>query len=180
MKIYRAWIYPCCNSMLIALEWPQSSRWLFLSLMVCAGYAGVAIIHGTLTWITGSLSCAQMLFMWLHTGVWGHWKRACTESWLGRKSLAALGNWTCVSGMTVQCSNQLSYIPSQLVPFFWYKCCWAISKCRYICAQTYTDMHTCMLEITVDLLAVWFTCVDPSSCLDFFFMCACIGLNCLT
>ena len=100
-----------------------------------------------------------------------HWKLT-----LERKSLSALGNWTCISGMTVQCSNQLSYSPSLLVPFFWYKCCWAISKCRYICAQTYTDMHTCMLEITVDLLAVWFTCVDPSSCIDFFSMSACIGL----
>ena len=181
MKIYRAWIYPCCNSMLIALEWPQSSRWLFLSLMVCAGYAGVAIIHGTLTWTTGSLSCAQILMHVIaHRGVRTlkeslHWKLT-----LERKSLSALGNWTCISGMTVQCSNQLSYSPSLLVPFFWYKCCWAISKCRYMCAQTYTDVHTCMLEITVDLLAVWFTCVDPSSCLDFFFMCSCIGLNCLT
>ena len=31
---------------------------------------------------------------------------------MGRKSLAAPGNRTCVSGMTVRCSNQLSYIPS--------------------------------------------------------------------
>ena len=31
---------------------------------------------------------------------------------LGRKSLPALGNWTFISGMMVQCSNQLSYIPS--------------------------------------------------------------------
>ena len=52
---------PCCNSMLIALERPQLSNWLFLSLMVRAGYVCVAIIHRTPTWTTGSLSCAQML-----------------------------------------------------------------------------------------------------------------------
>ena len=38
-------------------------------------------------------------------------KRVCTESWLWEeKSLAAPGNRTCVSGVTVRCSNQLSYI----------------------------------------------------------------------
>ena len=47
MTAYRAWIYPCCNSMLIALGRPQSSSWLFLSLMVRAGYICVAIIHQT-------------------------------------------------------------------------------------------------------------------------------------
>ena len=36
-----------------------------------------------------------------------HWKLT-----LGRKSLAALGNQTFVSGVTVWCSNQLSYTPS--------------------------------------------------------------------
>ena len=34
MTIYRAWIYPCCNSRLTALEQPEPSNWLFLPLMV--------------------------------------------------------------------------------------------------------------------------------------------------
>ena len=40
MTIYRVRIYPCCNSMLITLERPQSLSWLFLSLMylVCLCY----------------------------------------------------------------------------------------------------------------------------------------------
>ena len=41
--IYRSPIYPCCNSMLIVLERPQSSSLLFLSLMVRAGY--VCVCH---------------------------------------------------------------------------------------------------------------------------------------
>ena len=61
MTIYRARTYPCCNSMLLALERPLSSSWLVLSLTVRAGYVCVAIIHQTLTWTTGSLLCAQML-----------------------------------------------------------------------------------------------------------------------
>ena len=116
MTIYRARIYPCRNSMLIALEQPQSSSWLFLSLMVRAGYVCVAIIHRTLTWIAGTLSCAQMLNNAIAHGSVRtpkeslHWKLT-----LGRKSLAAPGNRTCVSGVTVRCCNQLSYIPS---PYF--------------------------------------------------------------
>ena len=58
MTVYRARIYPCCKSMLIALEQPQSSSWLCLSLMVPAGYICVAIIHPTLTW-TKDLFCAH-------------------------------------------------------------------------------------------------------------------------
>ena len=61
MTIYRARICQCYNSMLIALERPQSSSGLFLSLLVHAGYVCVAIIHQTLTWTTGSLTYAQML-----------------------------------------------------------------------------------------------------------------------
>ena len=61
MTIYRAWIYPCCNSMLTALKRPQSSSWLFLSLLVHTGCVCVPIIHQALTWTTGSLSCIQML-----------------------------------------------------------------------------------------------------------------------
>ena len=119
VAIYRARIYPCCNSMLIALERPQLSSWLFLSLLVRAGYVCVAIIHRTLAWTTRSLSCAQML---MHAIVHGdvrtpkeslHWKLS-----FGRKSLVAPGNQTFVSGVTVRCSNQLSYIPSQFWSIF--------------------------------------------------------------
>ena len=75
MTVCGAWICPCCNSMLMALEWPQSSSWLFLSLMVLAGYVCVAVIHQTLTWSTGSLSRAQMLMqVKAHLKKSLHWK----------------------------------------------------------------------------------------------------------
>ena len=51
--------------------------------------------------------------MRLHNGVYGHRKRVCTESWLWEENpLPQPGNRTCVGGVTVRCSNQLSYIPS--------------------------------------------------------------------
>ena len=113
MTVYRVRIYPCCNSMLFALERPQSSSGLFLSPTVRARSFCVAMIHRTLTWTTGSLTCAHMFMHAIaHGGVRTpkeslHWKLT-----LGRKSLAAPGNRTCVSGVTVRCSNQLSYIPT--------------------------------------------------------------------
>ena len=61
----------------------------FLSLMVYAGYVCVAIIHQTLTWTTRALSCAQML---MHVncncmrGVYRHWLRVCSESWLPKEN----------------------------------------------------------------------------------------------
>ena len=115
MTIYRQRIYPCCNRIFIALERPQSSSWLFLSLVVRAGYICVSIIQRTLTWTAGSLSCAQTLMHAIaQRGVRTpkeslHWKLT-----LGRKSLAAPRNRTCVSGVTVRCSSQLSYIPPPL------------------------------------------------------------------
>ena len=81
--------------------------------MVCAGYVCFAINHQTLTWTRGFLSCTQVLTQAIaHEGVWTpkeslHWKLT-----LERKSLATPWNWTCISGMLVRCSNQLSYIPS--------------------------------------------------------------------
>ena len=39
--------------------------------------------------------CTQGLYWW--------YKRVCTESWLWEKSLAAPGNWACVSGVLVRC-----------------------------------------------------------------------------
>ena len=116
MTIYGARIYPCCNSMLSALERPQSSNWLYLSVKVRAGYAWFSIIHRTLTRTTGSLSCAQMLMPTIAQGGVRtpkeslHWKLT-----LGRTSFAAPGNRTCVSGVTVRCFNQLSYIPSPYI-----------------------------------------------------------------
>ena len=41
-------------------------------------------------------------------GLYGHRKRVCTGNWLGKKSLAAPGMWTCVSiapGFSVGCST---------------------------------------------------------------------------
>ena len=103
ITIYTAWIHPYCNSMLIALERPQSSSWLFLSLMVHAGYVCVAIIHRPLALTTGSLLCAQILMHAItHRGVPTpkenmHWNLP-----LGRKSLAVAGNRTCISSMMVR------------------------------------------------------------------------------
>ena len=63
-----------------------------------AGYVCVAIIHRTLIWTTGPLTCAQMLMHAIAHGVVRtpkeslHWKLT-----LGRRSLAAPGNRTCVS-----------------------------------------------------------------------------------
>ena len=73
--------------------------------LVCAGYVCVTIIHRTLTQSIGSLTCAQMLMQAIAHGVVRtpkeslHWKLT-----LGRKSLAALGNRTCISRVTVWCS----------------------------------------------------------------------------
>ena len=75
-----------------------------------AGSFSVSIIHRT----TGSLTCAHMLMHAIaHEGVRTpkeslHWK--LTRG--GKNPLPQLGNRTCVSGVTVRCSNQLSYIPS--------------------------------------------------------------------
>ena len=86
---------------------------MILALMVLAGDVCAAIIHRTLTWTTGSLSCAQIS---KHATALGgvrtpkeclHW-----ESTLGEKSPAASWNRTCVIGVTVRCPNQLIYTPS--------------------------------------------------------------------
>ena len=138
MTSHRARIYSCRNSMLTTLERPQSSSWLFLSLMVRAGCVCVGIIHRTLTWTTGSLSFAQMLMREIvHRAVRTpkeslHWKLT-----LGRKCLAAPGNRTCVS--------QLSYIPSPTTITY-----------RFRSEVTY-----CLLTAIVRgfFVCVWFVCV---------------------
>ena len=77
---------------------------------VHAGCFSVSIIHRTLTWTTGSLTCAQMLMHALaHGGVRTHVRDSAMKV-----SLAALGNRICVSGMTVRWS--MSYIPPK-----WYQ-----------------------------------------------------------
>ena len=96
---------------------------VYLSLMVRAGYVCVAIIHRTLKWTTESLSCAQMLMHAIaHGGVRTpieslHWKLTP-----GRKSLAAPGNRTCISCVTVVCFNQPSDIPSPPKKSAWVAC----------------------------------------------------------
>ena len=52
----------------------------------------------------------RCLCMRLHIRIYRHRKRVCAENWLGEKSRAALGNWTCISSVPVQ-HYQLSYIP---------------------------------------------------------------------
>ena len=51
--------------------------------------------------------------MRLHTGVYGHRKRVCTESWLWEKNpLLAPGNRTCVGSVPVRCSTNWATFPS--------------------------------------------------------------------
>ena len=82
-------------------------------LTVHAGSFNVSIIHRTLTWPTGSLTCAQMLMRAIaHEGCTDTVRESALKVDSGRKSLAALGNRTCVGSVPVQCCNRLSYIPS--------------------------------------------------------------------
>ena len=53
---------------------------------VHSGCFSVPIIHRTLTWTTGSLTCAQMLMQAITHGVTDTHKRVCTESWLWEKN----------------------------------------------------------------------------------------------
>ena len=88
---------------------------------VHAGCFSVSIIHRTLTWTTGSLTCAQVLMhAFAHGAVRTHRKLT-----LGEKSLAAPGNRTSVSGVTVWCSaNELHPHPlyvQHFSDFFFFK-----------------------------------------------------------
>ena len=61
--------------------------WGCCGLSMFAGGFNVSIIHRTLTWTTGSLTCASRCkCKRLRTGVCGHRKRLCTESWLREKN----------------------------------------------------------------------------------------------
>ena len=59
--------------------------------------------------------CTDVVCKWLHMGAHGHPKRVCTESWpWEKKSLATLGNQTCVGGVPVWCStNWATSLPYQ-------------------------------------------------------------------
>ena len=73
---------------------------------VHAGRLSVSIIHRTLTWTTGSLTCSQMLVHAIaHESVRTPWESLHWKWTLGKKSLAAPGNRTCVSGVTVRRST---------------------------------------------------------------------------
>ena len=79
---------------------------------VHAGCFNVAIIHRTLTWTTGSLTCAQLLIRAIaHGGVQTlyqslHWKLTLAE-----KSLAAPRTWAYVSGVPVRRSTNWGKTP---------------------------------------------------------------------
>ena len=105
ITIYRAWIYLCRNSMLIVLEWPQSSNWLFLLLTVHAGYVFVAIIHKLWLGLEGLLAHGSEC-MRLHTGVYGHRNRVCTQSWLWEEN--PLLHWGIEPASVVWQSNALT------------------------------------------------------------------------
>ena len=73
---------------------------------VHAGCFSVSTIHRTLTWTTGSLKCTQMLMhVNAHGGVQTHVRESARKVDSGRIFLAAPGNQTCISGMTVWCST---------------------------------------------------------------------------
>ena len=82
---------------------------------VHAGCSSVSIIHRTLTWTTGSLTCEHMLTHAIaHGGVRTHVRESTLKVDSGenkKKSFAAPGN-RCVSSVSVWCSNQLSYTPT--------------------------------------------------------------------
>ena len=70
--------------------------------MVHVGYVCVAIIHQTLTWTTEFLTCAQILMHAIaHGGIWDIERESALEVDFWKKSLAAQGNQTCVSSVTV-------------------------------------------------------------------------------
>ena len=80
----------------------------------------------------GFLTCTQMLMHTIaHRGC-----TDCTGSWLGEKSLAALGTQTCfptVSGFSVRCStNRAIPLPNSLSPYY---------HLGYVC---YTGTEACI------------------------------------
>ena len=90
------------------------------------GYFIVFIIHWTLTWTTGCLTCTQMLTHAIAKGdVWAPWGSLHWKLTLGENSLAAPGNRTCVSGVPVQWSTNWATAPHLLTFFIpLYRICW--------------------------------------------------------
>ena len=67
-----------------------------------AGCFSVSIIHQTLTRTTGSLTCRQMLMHVIaHRDVRPHVREFALKVALGEKLFTALGNQTCLIGITV-------------------------------------------------------------------------------
>ena len=89
----------------------------------------VSIIHQTLTWTTGSLTCTQMLMHVIaHVGVWTPIRQSALKLklTLGEKSLAAPGDRTCVSSMPVRFSTNWATSP----PSFWHcRTIWSCQPC---------------------------------------------------
>ena len=84
-----------------------------------AGCFRVSLMLRTLTWTTGSLTCAQML---MHEIAHGVVRTHVRESALkvdtgGKKSLSALENWICVSGVPVRLST--NWATSSPFLFWW-------------------------------------------------------------
>ena len=90
----------------------SSDRVALPNLRCVLGVFGVSVIHGTLTWTTGSLTCVQILMhvVTAHRSVWTHVR----ESWLGEKSLAAPGTQTCCSSVPVWHSTNWATSPQQI------------------------------------------------------------------
>ena len=104
--------------LLLSVEQPQSSKWSFLSLMVRAGYVCVAIIHWTLTWTTGCISCADVNACDCTQGCADTERESTLKVDSGKKSLAMQRKRTCISGMMVQCSlepTKLHPIPTAVI-----------------------------------------------------------------
>ena len=79
---------------------------------VHAGCFIVSIIHQTLTWTTGSLTCAQMLMHAIAHGGYGHCKRVCTEVDSGRKIPCRTGESNLRRRRAASMLYQLSLFPS--------------------------------------------------------------------
>ena len=116
---------------------------------VHAGCFSVSIIRRTLTWTTGSLACAQMLMHAIaQGGVRTHARESALKIVSRRKSLAAPGNRTCLSGVPVRRSTNWAtspppFILSRVAPDFnfWFGDLWWLVLCpgMTLCA----DMTLC-------------------------------------
>ena len=94
---------------------------------VCACRVCVSIIQQILTWTTGSITCTQTLMRAIaHRGVQIPKESLQWKMTLGRKSLVAPGNRTCVSGMTIRCSTNWATSP----PYITSRCDHFVHLCK--------------------------------------------------